>query len=179
MLNSKIYKRILSKDECGLFANDFIKENELIWMPHSSDRNLQISLSLEEISRLKPAEKAIFLRFCYQVDINLFSGYLRLEDAETDDANFMNHSCDPNTWYSGDRMVARRDIMPDEEITYDYATDCTGRDWGFKCGCGSSVCRGVIARDDWKNLKSVYGNHFINYINKNLLVEKQLTGSKK
>jgi uncharacterized protein len=179
MLNSKIYKQIISEDECGLFANDFIRENEFIWMPHPSDSNLQINLSLEEISKLNRGERDIFLRFCYQVDINRFAGYLRMEDVETDDANFMNHSCDPNSWYSGEILVARRNIMPDEEITYDYATDCTGRDWGFKCGCGSGICRGIITRDDWKNMQSIYGNHFIHYINTNYIAEKQLAGAKK
>lgn len=35
-------------------------------------------------------------------------------------------SCDPNTWFVGDtKMTARRDIEPEEELTYDYATTDT------------------------------------------------------
>lgn len=36
---------------------------------------------------------------------------------------FENHSCDPTTWFVDDiTMNARRDILPGEEITYDYST---------------------------------------------------------
>ena len=36
---------------------------------------------------------------------------------------FQNHSCDPTTWWVDDiTLVARRDILPGEEITYDYGT---------------------------------------------------------
>ena len=40
-----------------------------------------------------------------------------------DASYFHNHSCDPNCWFSAansSTMVARRDIKPGEEITFDY-----------------------------------------------------------
>ncbi|XP_055324412.1 nuclear receptor binding SET domain protein isoform X2 [Sitodiplosis mosellana] len=70
------------------------------------------------------------------------------------EARFINHSCDPNvapnkwTVYSNGQeqirigFFARREILPGEEITFDY-------NWGKKnmqtvCQCGSKKCRGHI-----------------------------------
>ena len=41
---------------------------------------------------------------------------------ELDDAEFVNHSCEPNAGFKGQIfLVAMRDIQPDEEIRFDYA----------------------------------------------------------
>jgi hypothetical protein len=46
--------------------------------------------------------------------------------------------------------VARRDILPGEEITYDYATSEAHPWWKEKwvCQCGADNCRGVITGRD-------------------------------
>lgn len=64
----------------------------------------------------------------------------------------MNHSCDPNCemekWNVNGlwRMAvfAKRDILPGEEITYDYNFSLFNTDQGQECKCGSQDCRGVI-----------------------------------
>jgi len=88
---------------------------------------------------------------------------------------FMNHSCDPTTWYVSDSlMTARRDIQPGEEITFDYGTSQTYH-WPssipeigerVKCFCGADNCRGIITADDWKKpeLQKTYGRHFLPYV---------------
>ncbi len=166
MLNSKITPKKKPRGDFGLFATETISEGEVIWQPHPSDSNLFSLLSMEMIKALPDEEKRTFLHYCYQVDDDLFSGYTSMEDAHSDPANFMNHSCDPNAWYEGERLVARRIIKAGEEITYDYATDATDRDWDFLCTCGSPICRKSLRRDDWKRLKDRYGDHFISYINR-------------
>jgi len=61
----------------------------------------------------------------------------------------MNHSCDPNTWWSGStKLVARRDIQPGEEITYDYSTADIDRVFEMECDCESPRCRGTISNRD-------------------------------
>jgi uncharacterized protein len=165
MLSAKISRR-KKGSEFGLFAEEFIRANEFIWMQHEADSNRQVCLSWDQVQHLPEVQKRIFLNYCYQVDTDLFSGYMRIEDVLTDDSNFMNHSCDPTCWYEGEMIVARRDIMPGEEITYDYATDCTGRDWDFQCICGSAQCRGRLSRDDWKNLQAVYRDHFHHHLHR-------------
>ena len=60
---------------------------------------------------------------------------------------FVNHSCEPNSGFrDGLDLVALRDILPGEEITWDYSTAIDESDFaGFPCGCGASVCRGIVA----------------------------------
>jgi len=62
----------------------------------------------------------------------------------------MNHSCDPNTWWSGSTyLVARRDIETGEEITYDYSTSDVDHVFEMECSCGSPLCRGTISNRDY------------------------------
>ncbi len=61
----------------------------------------------------------------------------------------MNHSCDPNLWWSGSTiLVARRDIQAGEEITYDYSTADVDNAFEMECTCGSSRCRVTISNRD-------------------------------
>ena len=68
-------------------------------------------------------------------------------------ARYVNHSCEPNceARQTGRRVfiVARRDIAPGEELTYDYrlqieAGASKARRRLFQCRCGSSRCRGTM-----------------------------------
>ncbi|HEU5007493.1 MAG TPA: SET domain-containing protein [Jatrophihabitantaceae bacterium] len=77
-----------------------------------------------------------------------------------------NHSCDPNLWWSGDELVALREIAAGEELTYDYATDGPAGVLGpgalLRCNCGSMRCRGLIEADDRQipELQRRYAGHF-------------------
>ena len=61
-------------------------------------------------------------------------------------AAFINHSCDPNcetdeikgrVW-----IIAARDIVPGEELTYDY--NLYDGDMDAPCHCGAASCRGSM-----------------------------------
>lgn len=58
---------------------------------------------------------------------------------------FINHSCEPNTLFSGALdLVVLRDVQPGEEITFDYSTTISSRSpyvMKFVCACGVSQCR--------------------------------------
>lgn len=60
--------------------------------------------------------------------------------------DYVNHSCDPNAGFADSlRLVARRDITPDEEITWDYSCAIDEADFpGFPCRCGAASCRGRV-----------------------------------
>lgn len=66
---------------------------------------------------------------------------------------FINHSCDPNTYIKttdGKRhLIAMRDILSGEEITYDYAIN-GDYEWGVPCNCGSVNCRKVVNPNFWE-----------------------------
>jgi uncharacterized protein len=62
-------------------------------------------------------------------------------------SRFINHSCAPNCRAEQDRgriwILAKRDLMPGEEITYDYGFSFT--DWASNpCRCGAAKCAGYI-----------------------------------
>ncbi len=63
---------------------------------------------------------------------------------------YVNHRCDPNAyeWHEGSDIyiVARRDIAPGEEITFDYNINLTGGT-PIPCNCGTERCHGVIFGD--------------------------------
>lgn len=83
---------------------------------------------------------------------------------------FINHSCDPNCGLQGINVgVAMRDIAPNEEITFDYAM-LDNEEYSFKCGCGSTECRGIVTGHDWKkiDIQKKYGNNFVDYLHEKI-----------
>jgi D-alanine-D-alanine ligase len=73
----------------------------------------------------------------------------------------INHACDPNTWFEGLDLVARRDIGAGDELTVDYATFCGPDMQPFECRCGSEECRRVILGSDLQlpEIAQRYGAH--------------------
>lgn len=60
--------------------------------------------------------------------------------------NFINHSCDPTAMIDWDSLtlVAKRDIVTGQQITYDYVTSDWGGEDPFECSCGAYNCRKSI-----------------------------------
>jgi hypothetical protein len=48
-------------------------------------------------------------------------------------------------------MVAGRDILPGEEITYDYAMTEVAIPFEMACRCGAPGCRGVVSNLDHRD----------------------------
>ena len=69
---------------------------------------------------------------------------------EIEDADLVNHSCEPNCGLLGGTiLIAMRDIAPGEEVTFDYATS-DGSDYDeFECACSTASCRGKVTGRDW------------------------------
>ncbi|EAK88172.1 protein with 4 PHD domains plus a SET domain and associated cysteine cluster at the C-terminus [Cryptosporidium parvum Iowa II] len=71
-------------------------------------------------------------------------------------SRLINHSCDPNCiaqkWLVGNEcrvgIFSKREILPNEELTYDYSF--TAFDIGFKCKCNSPSCKGRIGIENFK-----------------------------
>lgn len=77
------------------------------------------------------------------------------------EARFINHSCEPNCEPIpyGDHMwiVAIRDILPGEELAYDYAIELDephtpARKRRFPCRCEAKRCRGSILKPKYQPL---------------------------
>lgn len=114
------------------------------------------ALELEKASRIQK-------RHSIQVD----EGYFLIPHDRSEIGDFVNHSCDPNCGIKGQvSLVAMRNILPGEEICYDYAmTDASDYD-EFECACGSDTCRGKVAGTDWMNefIQKKYEQYFSAYI---------------
>ncbi|OQA22434.1 MAG: SET domain protein [Chloroflexi bacterium ADurb.Bin360] len=65
----------------------------------------------------------------------------------------INHSCDPNSYtrtVDGVRkVIARRDIVAGEELTYDFTIN-GDNEGAFPCHCGAKRCRGTYLGDFFK-----------------------------
>jgi len=139
----------------GVIAKDKITEGEKI-----------MKFGGESISRQAAFSGSYRTRSIWIVSENNF---LALPNSDTQESldEYLNHSCDANTWLTDEViLVAKRDIEPDEEITLDQGT------WNFEyeeyvdnkeaCSCGASNCRHVLTKDDWKlpEVQEEYKNHF-------------------
>lgn len=152
MLNPKIVlvdnKVIHGK---GLIATDFIKAGEFI-SRLGPDRP---KYSIEDVMTWLPKEIEQLLLYGYQCDSNTIV-------VEMEPDRYMNHSCDANTWWGDDdTMIAQRDIMPGEEVTYDYATTEITIPYEMICRCGSTKCRKHVTNLDYliPEWQERYGNY--------------------
>lgn len=78
------------------------------------------------------------------------------------DVTGLNHSCDPTLGWSGERLIALRDIAADTELTYDYATAITDPQFLLRCHCETYRCRQLVTGDDWRipELRLRYTGHW-------------------
>jgi SET domain-containing protein len=87
-------------------------------------------------------------------------------DPHTSLDEYLNHSCDANTWLSDEvTLIARRDIAPGEEITLDQGTWNIEEAYiedGTPCTCRAAHCRGMLTEEDWKrnDVQERYAGHF-------------------
>lgn len=119
----------------GLIAQKFIPKGEVVWKLDAKEKQL----TLEELKKFPPETQK--LAYQYKDKFIIVS----------DGSEYMNHSCNANTWWSDDEtLVARYDIGPGDEVTYDYATaetdECFRSKWN--CRCGAKNCRKVITGKD-------------------------------
>jgi uncharacterized protein len=68
-----------------------------------------------------------------------------------DDADYVNHSCDPNCGIVGSvLLVTMRGVAAGEELCFDYAMTDTDDYDEFECSCATRLCRGTITGADWQ-----------------------------
>lgn len=73
---------------------------------------------------------------------------------------YVNHSCAPNAGLMGNRrLVAIRDILPGEQVTFDYSTSMDDGMWSLECRCGHPECRGLI--EDFRHLPRRLQQHYL------------------
>lgn len=160
-LHPHIKLRQIAVKGWGMFAEKPIQAGEIliIWGGGHTD--------------LKGAKQGLKQgKLVMQWDDDLFS----VEDFGSEDAYYINHSCDPNAWMQDAfTVVARRNIAADEEVTIDYALwehdENHVSDWD--CHCGAKLCRKKHTGSDWRlpELQERYKNHFTPLLNKKIARE--------
>jgi hypothetical protein len=162
MLHSAIIIKDSGIQGKGLFATADIKAGEETWRQEPDQPRYHV----DEVRRWPQEKQEKFFRLAYQVGNEWYHG--PVEGSPFDPADYMNHSCDPNTWFiDGATMVARRDIKKGEEITYDYATSETAENFLLYCNCGAKDCRKTVRGSDYRlfpALRQKYGKHVLAHV---------------
>jgi D-alanine-D-alanine ligase len=106
-------------------------------------------------------EQELFFRHAYPLTDEIFVMW----EKDCADWKPLNHACDPNAWFEGLNVVARRDIHVGEQITLDYAMLYGEEMPLFECHCDSPTCRGIIrGTDHLENFVKHYGDHLSAYV---------------
>lgn len=135
----------------GLVTTAFIPKGTVVSRLEPNQRMYRIDYVLG----LSEEQQDAYMHYCYQCD----------EDnivCEDGDEKYMNHSCEPNTWWGDNQtMIARRDILAGEEITYDYCTTEIDIPFEMACHCGAATCRAVISNTDYRRAdwQAFFGEH--------------------
>lgn len=161
-LNSKLETRDSKKHGKGIFVLEDIKKDELlaVFGGHIITRVEREALP-EDIGHLSLG-----------IDNDLFIG--PISKNELDDADWFNHSCNPNAGIFGQIMlVAMRDIKSGEEVIFDYCMSCSqigNKRILFNCDCGEIDCRKEVTNQDWrqKKLQEKYKSYFSSFVQRNI-----------
>ncbi len=141
----------------GVYAREYLQKGELliVWGGEIITR--------DEFQKLKTEKEFVSLQI--EEDFYLISySKGRAEDC-------VNHSCNPNAGLQGQIILtALRDILPDEEICYDYAMSDGSNYDEFECRCGASACRKIITGSDWRlpELWTRYEGYFSPYLQRRI-----------
>lgn len=141
----------------GLFARDRINKGDIV-IDYAGGPGQFISMKKADVLYEDGNDYMI------QVDDDRF--FVATNSKELEEADFINHSCNPNCGIKGHlQIVAMRDIESGEEITFDYAMT-ESSDYSMDCKCGAKNCRKTITGNDWKLpiLQKRYNGYFSNYI---------------
>lgn len=177
----------------GLFCSNGIAKGDVVWAElkeagrdeneESLAARIAVPRTRKWIEALPPASKKAYCHFMYKTDDDEFQSLAEFNCMPVDEypnartvdiANYMNHSCSPTCLFvdGGDEyeglMVAARDLVPGDEVTFDYCTseDCDGLSPEFECRCGTVNCRGKVTSRDWQlqSVQQQYAGHFMPHI---------------
>lgn len=143
VFNPKIKKGESLIDGIGLFATEKIKKDELIW---SASPEFILKISITDFEKLNPTKQKPWIKYSYQIGNCLYM--------DKDDTRLMNHNCDPNVVDKDEILVAKRDIYPGEEITWDY-TPYMNPVQTFECKCGAKNCVGIVKKGVYKGTNAL------------------------
>lgn len=156
MLTDAVEVRNSNIEGSGLYAVRLIMAGEIIFVFDDT----KPPVHLHELVDWPPEKRVRFFNFANQIGKNDWS-------FRQGNIKFMNHSCDPNAWWTSyGTLTARRGITPGEEVTYDYSTTDITLKYSMECRCGSKFCRGIVTNKDCldPNFQKTYAGHLPEYV---------------
>lgn len=161
-LTKKAYKKTVLHG-FGVFAKEKIKKGERVIVFGGYVMNTKQFDSLTK--KLKS--------FPFQIADDLYFGLSKISEIE--EADYLNHSCNPTCGFGGEiTVVAIQDIKKEQEITIDYAM-CSRNKRSItsdmrNCFCGSKFCRKKITFNDYKrkDLQKRYKGFFQPFLEKKI-----------
>jgi len=109
MLKVKTYIAPSSIEGIGLFADEDIKKDSIIW---EFDEGFDLKIPKDKLERISDIKKAYLMKMGWFQGDELY--------VCCDNATFINHSETPNISEFCHELFATRDILKDEEIVEDY-----------------------------------------------------------
>jgi D-ala D-ala ligase C-terminus/SET domain len=122
----------------GIYATANLKPGDIVF--RGEERAARLASRSHILESWPPDQIEVFRQYAMVVG----NGVFMLWDEDPREWAPQNHSCDPNTAYSGLNLVALRDIRAGEELTVDYAGFGNADAAPFICSCGAENCRGTI-----------------------------------
>ena len=152
-ISDKVEIRNSGINKKGMFAKELIYKGEIVYIKGGHIIKRDEIYSSTVINSYLPISDEYYIG--------------ALNAAEEEDTKlYNNHSCNPNCGMHGEiTFIAIRDIMPNEELTIDYAF-IDNEDYSFECYCGSYQCRHKTTGFDWKikKLQQKYYQYFAQYL---------------
>ncbi len=123
----------------GIFANQFLKKDDVIFKIEETPQRIVTKRYVK--SNWTPSQINDFKHYAYPISDEVYI----LWDNDPQNWAPQNHSCNPNTGYSGLNLTALSNIQIGEELTLDYADLLDETMDAFECSCGNSNCRKTIS----------------------------------
>lgn len=152
----------------GWFTRRAFKKGEVVvrngrmGMLAGEEKNWK-NIHFSRLNELSPKHYGYYRRWAIPINFDgIYSFPIEFQSGATNPNCYVNHHCDPSLWFDGetDALIARRDIMADDELTIDYALYNYHLDENFECKCGSKRCRSQVKKDDWQILADEYWPHY-------------------
>ncbi|MGA3187067.1 MAG: SET domain-containing protein-lysine N-methyltransferase [Bryobacteraceae bacterium] len=122
----------------GIYATCELKRGEIVF--RGEERATRLATRTHIMKSWPPDQVEIFRQYAVLAGNEVFM----LWDEDPREWAPQNHSCDPNTGYSGLNLLALRDIRRGEELTIDYGGFGRPDAVAFTCSCGAGNCRGRV-----------------------------------
>jgi hypothetical protein len=116
----------------GIHATADLKRGDLV--VRGEERAVRLATRSHILESWPPEEVSVFHQYAAAIGNDVFTLW--------DERVPQNHSCDPNTAYSGLNLIALRDIRRGDELTIDYGSNADAAPFGCQCAAGN--CRGTI-----------------------------------